>query len=59
MSISHTESFACGSENLYTLCDFLEKFLSTQMAVYLRQIETHPSFPLLRELDILVLDKDC
>ena len=59
MSISHTRSFAYGSENLYTLCDFLEKFLSTYMAVYLRQIETHPSFPLLRELDILVLDKDC
>lgn len=59
MSISHTESFAYGSENLYTLCDFREKFLSTYMAVYLRQIETHPSFPLLRELNILVLDKDC
>lgn len=59
MSISHTRSFAYGSENLYTLCDFLEKFLSIYTAVYLRQIETHPSFPLLRELDILVLDKDC
>lgn len=59
MSISHTKNFAYGSENLYTLCDFLEKFLSTYMAVYLRQIKTHPSFPLLRELDTLVLDKDC
>lgn len=59
MSISHTRSFAYGSENLYTSCDFLEKFLSTYTAVYLRQIETHLSFPLLRELDILVLDKDC
>lgn len=59
MSISHIKSFAYGSENLYSLCDFLEKFLSTYMAVYLRQIKTHPSFPLLTELDILVLDKDC